>query len=68
MNIEEAIIDIKNIRPVVGGKSLDMAIVALKVQIPMKAIKSESSSQACPLCFGNVNQSYCPNCGQKISY
>lgn len=37
MNYEEAIRDIKeNIKPVVGGISLDMAIEALEKQIPTK--------------------------------
>lgn len=38
MTIEEAIKDIKeNIQPSVGGKSLDMAIVALEKQISEEA-------------------------------
>ena len=37
MTIEEAIIDIReNIQPIIGGKSLDIAISALEKQIPKK--------------------------------
>lgn len=37
MTYEEAIIDIReNIQPIVGGKSLDIAISAIEKQIPKK--------------------------------
>jgi len=42
MTIDEAITDIKdNIKPVVGGKSLDMAIDALEIQRWMPVTKEE---------------------------
>ena len=38
MTNEEAIIDIReNIQPIIGGKSLDIAISAIEKQIPKKA-------------------------------
>ncbi len=40
---------------------------ALK-QTPIKAIKTETSSQACPNCNCDVNWKYCSNCGQAIEY
>ena len=39
MTNEEAIIDIReNIQPIVGGKSLDIAISAIEKQIPKKPL------------------------------
>ena len=37
-------------------------------EIPVKIIKTEKSSQACPVCQHNVNCNYCSNYGQKVSY
>lgn len=45
-----------------------LAMESVKRQIPKKAIKTEHSSQACPLCKSNVNYLYCSSCGQRISY
>ena len=46
-----------------------MALLLFGKQKPKKAITIEfKSSQACPVCESNVSQTYCPNCGQKISY
>ena len=36
--------------------------------IPQKCIKTQTSSQACPVCKSDTNWNYCKNCGQKISY
>ena len=48
MTNEEAIIDIReNIQPIVGGKSLDIAISAIEKQIPKKptGIYDENESE-----------------------
>ena len=38
-------------------------------EIPMQVIKIKGvSSQACPVCKSNVNNKYCPGCGQRIRY
>lgn len=51
MTNEEAIIDIcENIQPIIGGKSLDIAISAIKKQIPKKPIKVEKHYYKCPCC------------------
>lgn len=65
MTNEEAIIDIReNIQPIIGGKSLDIAISALEKQIPKKPIQAnyivkvngvdtlldENESTKCPSC------------------
>ena len=43
MTIEEAIIDIReNIQPIIGGKSLDIAISALEKQFPQKPRKTRT--------------------------
>ncbi len=36
--------------------------------IPKKVIKTDSCSQACPICKNAVNKKYCGNCGQKLDY
>jgi len=36
--------------------------------ISMRVIKTDSSSQSCPVCNVRVNNQYCPNCGQKLKY
>ena len=57
MTNEEAIIDIReNIQPIVGGKSLDIAISAIEKQIP-KMITHEAT--LCKCCT-------CPNCKNVI--
>lgn len=33
-----------------------------------EVIKTEISSQACPVCKSNVNGKYCSNCGQRLKY
>ena len=76
MTIDEAIKDIKdNIKPVVGGKSLDMAIEALERQIPMKPMHPQMGIDGrkivpCGYCEEelpkNIAYDYCPYCGQRI--
>lgn len=73
MTRKEAIIDIRdNIKPVVGGKSLDMAIEALE-QEPKTGkwlIHSEYDTIECNRCFSLYSEyedfNYCPNCGAKM--
>lgn len=63
MTNEEAIIDIReNIQPIIGGKSLDIAISAIEKQIPKKpnygyeqtgnGISSVIRFPICPSCNG----------------
>lgn len=79
MTYEEAIIDIReNIQPIVGGKSLDIAISAIEKQIPKKPKRDKEYSlgRVCPKChyyLGNVqfithHCNYCKNCGQAIDW
>ena len=57
MTNEEAIIDIReNIQPIIGGKSLDIAISAIEKQIPKKP---ENHS-------GIYYDNLCPSCGKRI--
>lgn len=75
MTREEAIADIKNnIKPVVGGKSLDMAIEALQDRPSGEWTYLHGSigsymTISCPFCgttFNDVaewNYNYCPSCG-----
>ena len=35
---------------------------------PLKIIKTDTCSQACPKCRSAVNWGYCSNCGQKLKY
>ena len=67
MTNEEAIIDIReNIQPIIGGKSLDIAISALEKQIPKKPRKTRTEI-VCPTCATLVGSSpYCRYCGQKL--
>ncbi len=37
-------------------------------ETPQKVIKTDTSSQACPVCKSDANWKYCSNCGQKLSY
>ena len=72
MTAQEAIEDIeKNINPVVGGKSLDMAIEALEKQIPKKVEVWADGSEHCP-CFDKNNSGLCfpvcIECGQKLDW
>ena len=81
MTNEEAIIDIReNIQPIIGGKSLDIAISALEKQIPKKPIldtifPSGVKWWRCPVCnkiivgcIANRPQKYCSNCGQALDF
>lgn len=69
MKTEEAIIDIReNIQPIIGGKSLDIAISAIEKQIPKKPVKTRSEI-VCPTCNTLVGSSpYCRYCGQAIDW
>ena len=53
-------------------KACDMAIQALKKQIPMKPDFTEDKEFAlCPCCNGKGlldKQKYCDNCGQKLDW
>lgn len=82
MTNEEAIIDIReNIQPIIGGKSLDIAISALEKQIPKKPLDVCTPVVTwglCPTCKGELNKlggrpnrvfqsnAFCPDCGQKL--
>ena len=82
MTYEEAIIDIReNIQPIVGGKSLDIAISAIEKQIPKKPINVEKHYYECPCCehdlgvsdddifvYENYRPMYCLNCGQALDW
>lgn len=70
MTNEEAIIDIReNIQPIVGGKSLDIAISAIEKQIPKIVRKTKKNEIVCPTCGTLVGSSpYCRYCGQKLSW
>lgn len=81
MTNEEAIIDIReNIQPIIGGKSLDIAISALEKQIPKKPFLysfSESHDTytyfKCPnlcdtFCEVKNNMNFCPKCGQALDW
>ena len=69
MTNEEAIIDIReNIQPIIGGKSLDIAISAIEKQIP-KIVRKTKNEIVCPTCGTLVGSSpYCRYCGQKLSW
>lgn len=69
MTNEEAIIDIReNIQPIVGGKSLDIAISAIEKQIP-KIVRETKNEIVCPICGTLIGSSpYCRYCGQKLSW
>ena len=81
MTNEEAIIDIReNIQPIIGGKSLEIAISALEKQIPKKPIldtifPSGFKWWRCPVCnkiivgcIANRPQKYCDDCGQALDW
>lgn len=69
MTNEEVIIDIReNIQPIIGGKSLDIAISAIEKQISKKPIKTRSEI-VCPTCKTLVGSSpYCRYCGQALDW
>jgi hypothetical protein len=75
MTREEAIIDIKeNIKPIVGGKSLEFAILDMEKQIPVKVKELNEAKDLyvaeCTKCNYLVyrNQKYCDGCGQKLGW
>lgn len=79
MTIQEAIDDIQNnILPVVGGKSLLMAIEALEKHEPMETAPEELGITAmspiitpcgnCEMELTDRMWSFCPWCGQKIKW
>lgn len=49
-------------------EALKDADESLQKQIPKNVIKTEKSSQACPVCRCNVNGNFCSNCGQRLNY
>ena len=82
MTNEEAIIDIReNIQPIIGGKSLDIAISAIEKQIPKEPLNIEETkykvSYKCPVC-GTVHVNgwcgtnwklpFCSICGQALDW
>ena len=53
----------------VGFEALEMAIDALKKQIPMKPILCDDEDLICPTCDADVDwKYYCEKCGQKIDW
>lgn len=76
MTNEEAIIDIReNIQPIVGGKSLDIAISAIEKQIPKKVVEKniveDVSLNYCPYCnscFIGWGMKHCGECGQALDW
>ena len=76
MTNEEAIIDIReNIQPIIGGKSLDIAISAIEKQIPkqinisLKGTTDWNTKCHCPNCHSMVlHGKYCFNCGQALDF
>ena len=82
MTNKEAIIDIcENIQPIIGGKSLDIAISAIEKQIPKEPLNIEETkykvSYKCPVC-GTVHVNewcgtnwklpFCSICGQALDW
>ena len=62
MTIEEAIIDIReNIQPIIGGKSLDIAISAIEKQIAKKPKRVDKNSV-----FDGNWKMICPCCGAVL--
>ena len=65
MSIEEAIADIRdNIKPVVGGISLDMAIKSLEKEIP-RMVHYEADGYADGEWVYDMAE--CPGCGNKMT-
>jgi|GEM_PF-6208688 len=46
----------------------EAALTALNKQISRKVVKTETSSQVCPICKNTVNRAYCGTCGQLLHY
>ena len=74
MTNEEAIIDIReNIQPIIGGKSLDIAISALEKQIPKKPTPHIVQPVEAPIKIGcgrwgkGTTVYECPNCKEWVS-
>ena len=74
MTNEEAIIDIReNIQPIVGGKSLDIAISSIEKQIPKKVevtkydIGGNNYFCSCGNKLRNGSE-YCDKCGCKLDW
>ena len=74
MTNEEAIIDIReNIQPIIGGKSLDIAVSALEKQIPKKPTPHIVKPVEAPIKIGNgrwqkgTTVYKCPNCKEWVS-
>ena len=74
MTNEEAIIDIReNIQPIIGGKSLDIAISAIEKQIPKKVevtkydIGGNNYFCSCGNKLRNGSE-YCDKCGCKLDW
>ena len=44
------------------------SVNSLNYYIPMKVIKMDTCSQACPVCKKPVNNHFCGNCGQALIY
>lgn len=84
MTNEEAVIDIReNIQPIVGGKSLDIAISAIEKQIPKKPTHEATlyKCYTCPNCKNVIDKfekweenrvrityKYCYFCGQALDW
>lgn len=82
MTNKEAIIDIcENIQPIIGGKSLDIAISAIEKQVPKKPLNVEKHYYKCPCCKQDLGISeddifvyemptpmYCSICGQALDW
>ena len=69
MTNEEAIIDIReNIQPIVGGKSLDIAISSLEKQIPKKPSETDKARCIHCGCVVKRDERFCKNCGQALDF
>ena len=69
MTNEEAIIDIReNIQPIIGGKSLDIAISALEKQIPKKPSETDKARCIHCACVVKRDERFCKNCGQALDW
>lgn len=69
MTNEEAIIDIReNIQPIVGGKSLDIAISAIEKQLPKKPSETDKARCIHCGCVVKRDERFCKNCGQALDW
>ena len=69
MTNEEAIIDIReNIQPIVGGKSLDIAISSIENQIPKKPSETDKARCIHCGCVVKRDERFCKNCGQALDW